>query len=121
MPAKTCKRISIKLVTLMAMDSGWLIRFKAALKADGRTPRALSLDCGLGPNYVSEMLTKGKEPGVDKLLRLCAELKVSATYILTGSEVSPQSEEMLGLLADMKSEHLTTLLDLARQLKAASR
>jgi transcriptional regulator with XRE-family HTH domain len=120
-PAKTCKRISLKLVTLVAMDSEWLTRFKEALAADGRSPRALSLDAGLGPNYVSEMLHKGKEPGVDKLLRLCAEMKVSATYILTGSEVSPQSEEMLGLLADMRPEHLTTLLDLARQLKAVSR
>ncbi|MDB5531557.1 MAG: hypothetical protein JWR51_4660 [Devosia sp.] len=103
------------------MDSDWLTRFKEALAADGRSPRALSLDASLGPNYVSEMLNRGKEPGVDKLLRLCVELKVSATYILTGSEVSPQSEEMLGLLSDMKTEHLTTLLDLARQLKTASR
>lgn len=103
------------------MSEGWLTRLTEAVRSDGRTPRAISLAAGLGPNYLSELLTKGKVPGIDKLLRLCAELNVSATWVLTGAEVTTDGEEMLSLLAELSADQQSTLLDLARQLKAARR
>jgi len=102
------------------MSEGWLTRLETAIKADGRAPRAISLAAKLGPNYLSEMLTKGKVPGIDKLIRLCDELNVSTTYILTGTQVSPESEEMLALLAVLNNEQQSTLLAVARQLKEAA-
>lgn len=71
------------------MDDGWLNRIRDAVQADGRSPRAISLAARLGPNYVSEMLERGKVPGIDKLLRICQEINVSATFILTGASVTP--------------------------------
>ena len=97
-----------------------MTRLETAIKADGRAPRAISLAAKLGPNYLSEMLTKGKVPGIDKLIRLCDELNVSTTYILTGTQVSPESEEMLALLAVLNNEQQSTLLAVARQLKEAA-
>jgi transcriptional regulator with XRE-family HTH domain len=101
------------------MMEGWLERLELAVKNDGRAPRTISKAAGLGPNYVGELFNKGKVPSVEKLLKLCAELHVSATYILTGSEVSPESEEMLSILGALGAEQQSTLLTLARQLKAA--
>lgn len=99
----------------------WLTRIKAKIKADGRSYRSISKAAGLGDNFVSEMILEGKEkePGVLKLLALCAELGTSATYILTGVELGPDDEEMLGLLAGMAEPEKTTFLNLARQLRAA--
>lgn len=107
------------MLTLAAMSEGWLTRLEAAIKADGRAPRAISLAAKLGPNYLSEMLTKGKVPGIDKLLKLCSELNVSAAYIVTGLEVTAKEEEYLTLLGGLSDENISTLLALAHQLKEA--
>ena len=120
MPAKTCNQFSLKLVILRAMSENWLTRLSEAVDRDGRTPRAISRSAGLGPNYLGELL-KGKVPGIDKLLRLCAEMNVSATWVLTGAEVTTDGEEMLGHLSKLSADQQTTLLDLARQLRAARR
>lgn len=97
----------------------WLGRIRAAIEADGRSLRAISVAAGLGPNYVSEMIGKKKVPAVDKLLRLCRELKVSATFILTGADISGDSEEMLSLLGKLSVEEQATVQSLVRQLAAA--
>ena len=101
------------------MLEGWLKRIDEAIKADGRKPRTISKAAGFGPNYVGEMFTKGKVPGIDRLLALCAELNVSATYVLTGSDVSPESEEVLSILASLPADQQKTFLQLARQLREA--
>lgn len=101
------------------MDDEWRSRLKKAIQADGRKPRTVSLAAKLGPNYLGEVLKKGKVPGIDKLLRLCSELNVSATYILSGADVSPQSEEMQTILSRLPSDRQETLLTLARQLQEA--
>lgn len=81
--------------------------------------RAISQAAGAGPNYVSEIFSRGKIPGIDKLLAICTELHVSPTYVLTGSDVSPESEEFLAHLGSMSPEERATMLNLARQLRAA--
>lgn len=101
------------------MMDGWLERLDAAIKGDGRKPRTISLAAGLGPNYLGEVF-KGKVPGVDKLIKICGELNVSVTYILTGTDVSAESEEMLSILATLPADQQATLLSLARQLLKAS-
>lgn len=98
---------------------GWLDRLRFAMKADGRSARAVSIAAGLGPNYLSELLLSKKEPGIEKFLRICQELHVSSSYVLTGTEVSQDAEEMLGILASLPAEEQETLFRLARQLKAA--
>lgn len=102
------------------MEDGWLDRLREAIEADGRSPRSISLAARLGPNYVREMLDGGKVPGIDKLLSICRELKVSATFILTGAHVSADGEEMLSLLRQLRPQQQQTLLDLARQLRATA-
>lgn len=99
------------------MEDGWLTRIREAIEADGRSPRAISLAAKAGPNYLGEVLEKGKVPSISKLLAICAQLNVSAAFILTGADVSADGEEMLTLLAKLSPAQRQTLLDLARQLR----
>lgn len=99
------------------MQQGWRDRLETAVKADVRSMRAISVACGFGPNYLSEVLTGKKEPGIIKLLRICQELGVSAAQIITGADVSPQAEEMLAILAGLPEKQQALLYDLARSLR----
>ena len=102
------------------MNEGWLNRLQSAVRADGRTPRAISKAAGLNPNYLSELFGLEKAPAVDKLLKLCDTLNISAAWVLTGLKASRREEEMLVLLSQLPEEQQATLLDLARSLKAAA-
>jgi transcriptional regulator with XRE-family HTH domain len=101
------------------MSEGWQDRLKEAADRDGRSYRAISKAAGAGPNYLSEVLADGKVPGIDKFQKICAELNVSAAYVLTGSEVSREDEEMLAALGSLTPEQRSTFRALVRQLKAS--
>lgn len=103
------------------MAKGWLNSLKEAVVIDGRSLRAISGEAGLGPNYLSEVLNGGKEPTVPKLLRICRVLKVSASTIITGAELTPQAEEMLAILGDLPEDQQELLFSLARSLRKGER
>lgn len=76
------------------MDKNWFPRLVTAIDADPRSKRKLSLDAGLGPNFVQQMITNGKQPGADKLQALLDVLGYSQMiYILTGIEMTEEDEE----------------------------
>lgn len=101
------------------MGATWKHRLAEAVNNDGRSMRAISKSAGVGVNYLSEIFSKDKVPSIDKLLLLAEELKVSATFILVGTDVSPESEEFLAHLGSMTPEERATMLSLARQLRAS--
>lgn len=101
------------------MSEGWQDRLREAADRDPRSYRAISKAAGAGPNYLSEILSDGKVPGIDKFQKLCAELNVSAAFVLTGSEVSREDEEMLSALGSLTGEQQATFRALVRQLKAS--
>ena len=72
-----------------AMADGWFERLVAALEADGRGMRALSLAAKCGPNYIQQMISNGKRPTVDKLLAILDVLgEERALEILIGTRLS---------------------------------
>ena len=99
------------------MQGTWQDRLKEAVAADGRSMRAISDAADLGHNFLSELFNKRKEPGIDKLRRLCDELHVSVTYIVTGVDIGPEDEGFLALLAGLDEADRSTLTDLARKLQ----
>jgi transcriptional regulator with XRE-family HTH domain len=103
------------------MAGGWLERLRAAIKADGRSMRAVSQSAGLGANYLSEVLNKGKEPGVEKLAKVCEALNVSLTYIITGVQLDRESEEYLLTLSELPASERQSLIDLSRALRKNGR
>ena len=81
------------------MKADVLLRLKEAVAADPRSLRQLSLDAGLGENYVQQMLRDGKDPTVDKLEALLETLgKGDMFYVLTGLRVRPQDLSFLQLV-----------------------
>lgn len=101
------------------MSEGWKERLAKAVDDDGRSMRAISLAAKCGPNYLTEVFAREKVPSIDKLIRLAAELKVSAAYIVTGVQVTADDEEMFALISDMPEDQKATMRALARQLRAA--
>lgn len=88
-----------ELCFLAAMESAaWRDRLEGAVERDGRSLRDISLAAGLSHGYLHGILRDGKEPTVDRFLKICAELNVSATYVLIGSRVSPATERIVRLL-----------------------
>jgi transcriptional regulator with XRE-family HTH domain len=98
------------------MATDWRSRFIKAVEADGRTARAISKAAGLGPNYLTQMLSRGTAPSTPALVALCDVLGVSLTYIFTGAEMSPEEEELLRLSAELTDEQKKLLIELARQM-----
>jgi transcriptional regulator with XRE-family HTH domain len=99
------------------MGGDWKTRLREAIAADGRSMRAISLKSDLGANYITEIFTKDKEPGVEKLRRVCAELGVSLSFILTGVDLDEENEAFLALLTGLDDSDRATLLGLARKLQ----
>lgn len=80
----------------VAMTDGWFRRLLEAIDADGKSKRQLSLDAGLGPNFVSQMITSGKEPGIQKVQAILSCIGEStAVYVMTGIKIDSDGLEML--------------------------
>ena len=103
------------------MDQLWRDRLVKAIERDGRTPRAISLEAKLGPNYLTQMLLRGTAPTTPALISLCKVLGISLTSLFTGSDMTPEDEELLRLTAGLPEEQKILLIEMARQLRAAER
>lgn len=80
------------------MMPDWRERLIAAVDADPRSDRAISLAAKLGPNFVNELRNTEKEPGIKKVLKLANELGVSLAQLFLGGDITPEDEEFLDLL-----------------------
>lgn len=96
------------------MDDGWRKRIRTAIEDSGKSYREVSVAAGLGVNFVSEMLSSGKDPGASKLSKLCTTLGLSLTYVLTGVEMSAEDEEFLQLVSDLPDQERAHLLGMLR-------
>lgn len=98
---------------MMATD--WRERLLAAIKADGRSDRAISLAAGLGENFVSQLRNSETDPSTKRVLALAAVLNVSINQLFLGREdITPQDEELLNLLKTRSPEEQAALLTLWR-------
>lgn len=80
--------------------------------------RAVSLKAGCAAGYLHSVLKEGKEPTIDKLLALADALNVSASYLLYGFDVTPDTEELLALLAK-NPQARRSILDLLKSQQGA--
>lgn len=93
----------------------WRDRLIEAINKDGRSHRSLSLEAGLGPNYVNQLLApNSRGPTASALIKLLAALKVSPTYIISGSAITPEHEELLYLVSRMSPASRSKLVDFLR-------
>ena len=82
------------------IPTDWRARLAAALEAKPMSKRAASLAAGLGAGAVHSWLSEGKDPSVDNLMEVCRVLGTSLTYVMYGYKITPEVEEVLGLLQD---------------------
>lgn len=81
------------------MTDSWKERLLLAVKRDGRSARKISRAAGLGPNFVSQLRRADKEPSMENVLKLAAELKVSLAYVFMGrDDISAEDEQILDIL-----------------------
>lgn len=103
-----------------AMERAWKARLIAAVEgatADKkRSMRDICREAGVGPNYLSQLMTDpDRAPRLDEFFRLTEALGVSAIQILTGVEMSQLDEQILQVVAPMSEEAKKGLLAAFRE------
>ena len=97
------------------MESGiWRDRLRNAVAESGRSMRDISLHSGLSPGYVYSILEEGKEPTIERLMRVSDELNVSLFKILYGFEMNGDSVELLRLYATLTPDQRRAFLQMAK-------
>lgn len=95
----------------------WLTRLIGEIERSKRSMRSISLDAGLGENYIQQMIgVEGKDPGFDSVAKICDTLNISITYLVTGAQMSHFEEEVLFLLASLDDRSKNSLLVFLRSL-----
>lgn len=100
------------------MENNWLDRLREAIEKDGRSLNQLSIDAGLGRNYVQQMIKDGKKPGAEKLASILDALGQEVSfYVLTGLKFNPSDLELLRIVSSIdgaSKEHARALLERLR-------
>ena len=96
------------------MTTGWRERLLAAVDADPRPDRTISLAAGLGPNFINQLRHSNKQPGINNVLRLAEELQVSRSALFLGRDISADEEEFLTLLRSASDAQKSGLMLLLR-------
>ena len=92
------------------MQENWKTRLLQAVDNDGRSDRAISLAANLGVNFVNELRNTSKEPSIEKVLRLAAELQLSVSYLFLGRDLSKDDEDLLLVLQSLPADAKAGLL-----------
>jgi len=99
------------------MDSAWKTRLLKAVDDDGRSDRAVSVAAGLGVNFVNELRNTEKEPSIQKVLKLAAELNLSLIHLFLGREITKDDEDLLFVLQSLPEDAKVGLLTALRAAK----
>ena len=98
------------------MNEDWITRLRECVERDGRSMRKLSVEAGLGPNFLQQLFSTRKDPGFGKLARLLNVLGSDAPhYVVSGIRMDREEAEMLRLLRALPEP---ALRDTARILLA---
>lgn len=101
------------------MNIGWRDRLRDAVKASGKSPRAISLEAGRAHGYVHSLTKPGADldPTITSLNSVCRVINVSLAEILYGAPVSPEGEELINLLANADPSVVAGVLQILRERK----
>lgn len=96
------------------MQENWKTRIIAAIDADARSDRAISLAAQLGENFVNQLRNSNRSPSIDKLEKLISVLNLSYSYVFLGYDISSVDEDLLTALRCMPKDSQEALLKLIR-------
>jgi transcriptional regulator with XRE-family HTH domain len=104
------------------MTDDWKERLLAAIEADGRSYRAISMAAGLGPNFVNQFRREEKEPAAKHVIMLAKALNMSLSHLFLGNdEVTAEHEELFRLLQGSTPEGRALALQILSTLKTTRR
>lgn len=98
------------------MNRDWRDRLFEEMRRKGVSANRLSIESGLGQNYLNQVQKAGKEPTISNFLKICATLDVSPIYILSGISMTRQDEELISLLASLPDDAVDGFVDLIKTL-----
>jgi len=91
------------MVIKVMMEDGWFDRLCEVVIADKRSLRAISMEAGLGQNYLSQMISDGKAPGTEKLSSILRQFPGEiAPYVLLNIRITSADLSMLHRFSKMK-------------------
>jgi transcriptional regulator with XRE-family HTH domain len=96
----------------------WRDRLRAAVENSGQSMRGVSLKADMTPGYVFSILSEGKDPSFDNLLKICAALDVSALKVCFDLELTPELEEVVSLYRAASPEQRSGILQILRASRA---
>ena len=82
------------------MSEGWRQRLDDAIGAQGKSYREVSLEAGLAAGYVHGILKAGKDPSIERLVKVCRAVPVDLAHVLLGHDVSREDVQILRALRD---------------------
>lgn len=74
-------------------------RLSAEIKRQKRTQAEVASSANLGHGYLTNILTRGQMPSVDKLDALCKTLGVSIAWAMYGTEIPADFEKITEAMA----------------------
>ncbi|WP_273689054.1 hypothetical protein [Ketogulonicigenium vulgare] len=93
---------------------GWRDRLQKAVEESGKSKRSISLQTGNGAGYLHSILTEGKDPGIENLMKVCDAIPVSLAFILYGYHISDEDAALINLMKQ-SPEAREAVLTLLRQ------
>lgn len=94
----------------------WRQRLSEAIERSGKTPRAVSLAAGCSAGYLHGILKEGKEPGLERLMKISEVVETSLTQIILGIDLTLTQERLLLLLSGLPDDQKELLLRMAEEL-----
>lgn len=78
------------------MENNYFTRLIDEIQSDGRSLRGLSMEAGLGENFISQMIKSGTQPAAHNLLAILNTLGGnSMAYVLLNIRISHEHIQML--------------------------
>jgi hypothetical protein len=90
-------------------ENTWRERLQDAIDKSGRSARSVSIKAKRGPGYVHSILKEGKDPTIESLIAICAELQISLTWVIYGFEMTPATEQLLSLIEQNPDDRAAVL------------
>lgn len=97
---------------IVIMDKGWRARLRAAIDECDLTQAEIARRAGVSGSFVTEIFSKNKEPGFDKVLALADAIGVSMAHLLYGVELDAEQEKLLRLFAQLNERQRQAIFDL---------
>lgn len=100
------------------MNETWFNRLAEAIEADPRSMRRLSMEAGVGENFVSQMIKDRKEPGIEKVMSILDKLGAAAAlYVILDLRIEDGDDQFLEMVLKADSGQRRQILGILEAIQ----